>query len=232
MLRAGAPNVLTKLSPKTLYTSVKYPYNHFIKAVAKSIDTKRMIPSHVIDAPCGNGYTSIELGKIFPDLCIEGVDIENHFLNTKQNNVSFLAKDIHQYIDNQPIISFMCIINSLYLLPNPIELLQKIFSKLEKNGQLVLIIPNIESQNFKRFQDISPSINTFLPSKNDFDSLLQQLGFEIVANYPIVFTPFYGRWDTKILFFMRHQYLHFLEKRNEKKQNRIGSYWVLVLQKN
>jgi trans-aconitate methyltransferase len=210
---------------------MKYPYNQFIEAVAKVIEKQKTGLTQVVDAPCGNGYTTIELGKRFPEIDFLGVDIENHFLDTKQKNINFINSDIHQFIDNQEVISFFCMINSLYLLPNPIELLSKIFSTLEKNGTFLLIVPNIESPNFKYFNTRNPSVNTFIPEIKVLENELKSIGFQIIETYPIVFTPFYGRWDTKFLFFIRDQYLHWLENRNSKKENRIGSYWVLELRK-
>lgn len=213
---------------------MQFPHNQFISAISDIINQRfeqqSMLPQ-LIDAPCGNGYTTIALAQKYPNTHFVGVDIANHFLKTNLSNTSFLSQDIHQYIDSQDNIAFICVINSLYLLPNPTELLRKIYHKLEHNGTLVLIVPNIESPNFKTFQSNNPDVNTFLPTQSELESCFLDIGFQVKSTKSLVFTPFYGRWDTKILYFMRHKYLNWLEQRNAQKQGRVCAYYLYELVK-
>ncbi len=92
-----------------------------------------------------------------------------------------------------------------------------------------MIIPNKDGENFKRFQKISPSTNTFIVSKQEMIKICETLDFEIFETKDLVFTPFFNRIDTKLLFFIRHYYLTFLEKFNQNKANKTPSYFMFIL---
>jgi trans-aconitate methyltransferase len=135
---------------------MKYPQSLFTKKI------KRLLPEgtkSIIDAPCGSGLTTYELSRFFPAAKVTGVDISKKdisFANKKytSSNLNYLEKDIHSFIDETEKIEVFCLINSLFLLPEPERLLRKISQKLNEKGQLFLILPNPESINFKRYQKI------------------------------------------------------------------------------
>ena len=209
---------------------MKFPQDQFVAAIVASIKNNNLpMPKLLVDAACGNGYTTLKLASYFSNTKFIGVDILSDFLQKNTKNVSFLQKDVHEFFENESELDNICLINALFLLPEPILLLQKIKDKLSTNGIFYLIIPNIEGKNFKRFQKISPETNTFIVSKKEMTQICEKLSFEICETKELVFTPFFNRIDTKFLFFIRHYYLTFLEFFNQKKNNQTPSYFLFVL---
>jgi SAM-dependent methyltransferase len=208
---------------------MKFPQDIFVKKLSSVLETQSF--TELIDAPCGDGYVTQHLAQKFFPTKVKGADWHSHSSWKTSENVFFEQVEIHQFVDDQQDIQIFCLVNSLFLLPEPELLLEKIYLKLCKNGQLLLIVPNVESKNFQNFQSIEPQINVFTPTLNDLTALLQKIGFEIVTIEPIVFTHFFGRWDTKILFFIKHRYLSMLEFFNERKTDKTNAYFLYQLRK-
>lgn len=208
---------------------MRYPQSLFTTKL------KEHIPDNIasiIDAPCGNGQTTYELAQYFPHTDFLGLDIseENISFATKKytqlSNIKFEKSDIHQFVEGRDTFDCFCMINSLFLLPQPKELLQKIKTKLSKEGKLLLILPNPNSLNFKRYQRIAPDVNTFILAKENYSDFFNNLGFEILACEGIARVPFYGRWDTKLLYPIRNPYLFWLERRSKSEDY---GYYLIVL---
>ncbi len=208
---------------------MKFPQDIFIAKLVAMIEKQSV--SELIDAPCGDGYVTRHLAQRFPMLRVKGSDWHKHSSWETTKNLSFEPIEIHQFVDNQQDISFFCLVNSLFLLPQPELLLERIYLKLNDNGRLILIVPNVESKNFQNFQKIEPTVNTFTPTLEYLISSLRHIGFELEEIQPLVFTHFFGRWDTKFLFFIKHRYLAFLEIFNKKKTHKIASYFLIHLRK-
>lgn len=132
----------------------------------------------------------------------------------QQKNLNFECEDIHDLVKKVEEFEIFCLINSLFLLPRPKELLRKISGKLTRNGQLLLLIPNTESENFRRYQKMEPKVNSFILHPANYFDFFEECGLKIISIEGIVKVPFFGRWDTKFLYPFRDKYLFWLEKQN------------------
>ena len=196
--------------------TTKYPQSLFAEKLAERIskDTKQ-----IIDAPCGDGLTTSILAGHFPTAQVLGADISEKSVKSAckkyaATNLNFKEEGIHKLIENIEKVEVFCLINSLFLLPNPKKLLKKISRKLTKNGRLFLILPNPESTNFKRYQQLFPEINTFILEQNNYAAFFKNMSLQILHCEGIVRVPIYGRWDTKLLYPVRDRYLFHLESRS------------------
>jgi len=192
---------------------MKYPQSLFTKKIKELISTK---VGKIIDAPCGSGETTYELAQYFPNAKLLGADIsEKNIKNAKKNystaNLTFQQIEIHELIEETEKIEVFCLINSLFLLPQPEDLLKKISQKMNEKARLFLILPNPVSTNFKRFQKIAPEVNTFILERKDYDNFFKRVGLKINSCEGIVRVPIYGRRDTKLLYTIRDRYLFWLE---------------------
>jgi SAM-dependent methyltransferase len=209
---------------------MRYPQSLFTEKI------KNCIPNgikSIIDAPCGNGETTYELAQYFSNTQWKGIDISKENISrAKKNyslpNLTFEKADIHKFVENSEKFEVFCLINSLFLLPNPKELIQKIANKLIPNGQLIIILPNSESTNFKRYQSLFPKVNNFILKRMEYKTFFENLGLIILSCDGIVRVPIYGRWDTKVLFPIRDRYLFHLESRSKSED---FGYYLLVLNK-
>lgn len=209
---------------------MKYPQSLFTKKI------KELLPvdvNTIIDAPCGNGSTTNELAQYFPYTLLIGVDINKENIAAAKRNYSsskviFQQADIHDFVEKSETFKVFCLINSLFLLPKPKKLLQKITSKFTQNGQLILILPNPESTNFKHYQSLFPEVNSFILQRIEYETFFKNLGLTILSCEGIARVPFYGRWDTKLLYPIRDRYLFWLEKRSKSKDY---AYFLIALKK-
>lgn len=206
---------------------MKYPQSLFTQRITKKIlnNNKNII----IDAPCGSGQTSYELAISFPNATVIGSDISTKNIksaqkNYQQNNLKFHCQDIHSFVDGIEEFEVFCLINSLFLLPEPEDLLKKISTKLTDTGQLFLIIPNPESSNFKRYQEIFPDVNSFILERENYDSFFRKMGFKMFFCEGIARVPIFGRKDTKLLYPIRDTYLFWLEKHSKSED--YGYYLI------
>ena len=205
---------------------IKYPQSLFIRKITARIAADSKL---IIDAPCGTGQTSYELANHFTKNTVIGADISQKNIETAKKkfntpNLSFQQKDIHSFVEEAVHFEVFCLINSLFLLPQPQLLLQKIKKKLRPEGKLLLILPNPESTNFKRYQKLFPEVNTFILEQKAYKDFFAELGFKITHCEGIARVPIYGRFDTKLFFPVRDSYLFFLEKRSKSKD--YGYYLV------
>lgn len=193
---------------------MKYPQSLFTKKIAERI---RPVVEFIIDAPCGSGKTSHELAISFPNATVIGSDISSENIKAadrkyKKSNLKFQCQNIHSFVESIDEFEVFCLINSLFLLPEPENLLKKISTKLTDTGQLFLIIPNPESSNFKRYQKIFPDVNSFILQRKNYDSFFRELGFKVIFCEGIARIPIFGRKDTKLLYPIKDMYLFYLEK--------------------
>lgn len=207
----------------------KYPQSLF----AQTIATRLTNPKTIIDAPCGSGITTHILAQNFPAAKVIGADLSKKNIAVARRkfpaeNLEFRVEDIHKLVAETEKIDVFCLINSLFLLPEPAKLLRNISQKLTDSGRLFLILPNPASTNFNRYQRIFPEVNTFILDPKDYVDFFVKTGFEITHCEGIARVPIYGRRDTKILFPIRDRYLFWLESRS--KSNDFG-YFMLELKK-
>ena len=209
---------------------MKYPQSLFTKKIAERIKPET---ETIIDAPCGNGQTARELATYFPKASILGLDISEKDIKLAQErfqltNLNFQCQDIHSFVENTEEFEIFCLINSLFLLPEPEGLLRKISLKLKLDGQLFLVLPNPQSSNFRRYQKIFPKVNTFILERKDYEAFFEEMGLKMLSCDGIARIPFYGRRDTKVLYPIRDSYLFWLEKRSKSEDY---GYFLIVLSK-
>lgn len=196
---------------------MQYPQTIFVRAILKQLPAS---VNRIIDAPCGDGRTALALSAGRPAARVIGADISSALIDRarKQNtaeNVDFVQADIHKFVHKLSEIEVFCLINSLFLLPEPAELLRKISGKLTAAGRLYLILPNPASSNFRRYQKIFPEVNTFILAGKNYEEFFARCDLQMTFCEGLARVPFYGRWDTKLLYPVRDRYLFWLESKSK-----------------
>ena len=69
-------------------------------------------------------------------------------------------------------------------------------------------------------------MNNFILEREDYNNFFKEVNLHIISCEGIVRVPFYGRWDTKLLYPIRDRYLFWLENRS---QSENYGYYLLVL---
>ncbi len=205
---------------------MKYPQSLFASKINARISPETR---YIIDAPCGRGETTFSIALGFPKAKVVGVDIDKSVIKSalkhySRPNLEFFQRDIYTLISQQETVDVFCLINSLFLLPEPKALLRKISEKLELSGRLLLVLPNPQSQNFKRFQKLSPEVNGFILERHEYEDFFKSADLKVLACEAVAKIPTYGRWDTKVLYFIRDRYLFWLEDRSNSRD--YGYYLV------
>jgi 2-polyprenyl-3-methyl-5-hydroxy-6-metoxy-1,4-benzoquinol methylase len=171
-----------------------YPQHIFFKFIEPYIS--RNGSGLIVDAPCGSGYITYKVAGLRPGKVL-GVDLAEEAIQAarqsyQRNNLEYAKKDIHDLLqDCGPVESYL-LINSIFQLPRPAEILQKIYRKLEDTGRLFVVIPNIRSANFKSFQKLEPHQNTLILDKEQAISYFRQEGFKMEKMEGVAFTRKYG----------------------------------------
>ncbi|MBI4947153.1 MAG: methyltransferase domain-containing protein [Bacteroidetes bacterium] len=205
----------------------------FAKRIANECNKNRDKKILLIDAPCGNGETAYYLAKK-TNAIVKAYDISEGSIsfaktNYQVSNLSFYKKDIHGVVEENDSIDVFCIINSLFLLPHPEDLLVKLRSKLKNDGELYIIVPNISGQNFKRFQIINSSVNSFLLRPEEFNSYFLKLGYKVLFFKPIAYTSWFARKDAMLLRSGSGVYLNSISFFKEKLNIGHGNYFLIKL---
>lgn len=207
---------------------MKYPQSLFIQSILTRIPVG---VQQIIDAPCGRGYTSSELASYFEGVAVTGVDISQEYISFAEknfitSNLTFQQNDIQNLVEEADVFDVFCLINSLFLLPNPQNILKGISEKLKSHSRLFLVIPNAESANFSRYQKMFPKVNTFILKEKQYDDFFTSVGLQIIHKEGIARIPFFGRWDIKFLYPIRDRYLLWLEKHSKSEDY---GYFLLEL---
>src|ERR1051326_3701074 len=192
-----------------------YPQNIFARSILYELKRKDGI--HVIiDAPCGNGETSFHLSKI-KNAKVFAYDISETSINNAKNhfaakNLFFESCDILNVFEKIQQCDVFCLINSFFLLPKQELILSSIHKILNKDGLLMMILPNIVAKNYVHFlkHETNKTVNNFLLGKKDFTSYFNKNGFQVKKEKGIIYTHYYGRKDTQWLSVFSHFYLTFL----------------------
>lgn len=136
--------------------------------------------ARLLDVGCGSGWFVYELCNLGFKHAI-GIDpaLEKEiFFN---NGAKLFKKTIFEINEQFDFIFFH---HSFEHLENPVEVLQKVFSLLSKNGMCLIRIPNIDSWSFRFFKEhwsgIHAPYHLFLPSKKGMEILTKQANLEIV----------------------------------------------------
>lgn len=210
-----------------------YPQNIFGESIISSLKKRGVFPELIIDAPCGNGETSFHLSKM-ENVKVQAYDLDRDSIaaaraNFGQNNIQFEEKDIHSLVAELNEISVFCMINSLFLLPDQRGLLKNIASKLTQNGLLFVIIPNINSENYKEFIRHNPDVNSLEFDVKDAQTVFED--FKVSGYRPLAFVKIFNRSDLKYMSLFSHLYLRIASFINGAFGWQKPSYYLLELEK-
>ena len=169
----------------------------------------------------------------FPSSSVTGIDISQEAVghaseNYVRENLLYKAQDIHLFLDKLSSIDAYLLVNSIFLLPQPEQILKKIHDKISTGGKLGVIIPNIESENFRNFQQLEPELNCLLLDRGQAQTFFENAGFKTEAVKGLSFIHLYGNRTLEKLGKLRGLYTYAADRVNHL----IGkkpSYWGFIL---
>ena len=209
-----------------------YPQHQFAKSILRLIDSNTK--SELVDIPCGDGITSWHFARL-NNLTVYGYDIsptsiENAENNFSRNNLFFEIADINEAIPKHASAKYFCIINSLFLLPQPDSILKNVHTSITNDGSLFVIVPNINGPNFKWFQEHNPGINKLLLAESEFKEYFSSCGWSVQKTIPLAYARTYGRKDTAMFSVFAPIYLSILNY-FQGLFNGTPNYFLIVLKK-
>jgi SAM-dependent methyltransferase len=174
---------------------IAYPQSLFSGAILRFVDKEA--DGVMVDAPCGRGATSWCLAKK-SKLKIYGYDIdENSIESAKKNffrdNLSFKQADIFTAIALHTNAKYFCIINSLFLLPEPERILREVKNALSEDGTFFVIVPNTEGPNFLWFEANHKGVNKLILSENELEPYFSSNGWLTERKMPLAYAQSIGR---------------------------------------
>jgi|GEM_PF-6994320 2-polyprenyl-3-methyl-5-hydroxy-6-metoxy-1,4-benzoquinol methylase len=198
----------------------------FIKPDAKGV---------LLDVPCGNGVTSWALSSI-KELNVFGYDISSNAIHIakesfERKNLNFEVSDIRNALSKHPVIDYFCIINSLFLLPEPDSILEDVKGVLKKEGALFVILPNADSRAFKWFQKDNPGVNKLILRESELEEHFSSCGWRMFDKVPIVYARSYKRKDVFFFSILAPVYLGILNRIQTLLKLKEPNYFLLVLRK-
>lgn len=213
-----------------------YPQIIFAKEIEKVMNEFGLDVKTVLDAPCGNGETSYYLSGN-SNLFVTGADIDGNSIkvankNFKSKNLSFVEANIFDLLQEKQIFDTICIINSLFLLPDKEKLFDLVRKNLKSmNSLFFLVIPNIESKNYKLFMQSNPGFKNQEIEKQEMVNILGQNNFTVKVCKEIVYINHYGRMEMKFLSIFYSLYLNLLNTIVSMKRKKKGNYILLACTK-
>jgi 2-polyprenyl-3-methyl-5-hydroxy-6-metoxy-1,4-benzoquinol methylase len=210
-----------------------YPQNVFAEAIIRFIDVKSK--DDLIDVPCGDGITSWQFSRL-NNLIVYGYDIssgciQNAKRNFYKNNLFFEEADIKQAILKHSGVKYFCIINSLFLLPEPDSILNAVHNSIRNNGLLFIIVPNTEGPNFKWFEKHNPGINRLILAESEFQSYFSSNCWNLQKTIPLAYIRTFSRKDLAFLSVFAPLYLSILNYFQTLFKANTSNYFLLVMQK-
>ena len=215
-----------------------YPQREFAEAAAAALRAAQLPDgAEILDLPCGDGTTTFWLAQNFPNCSVTGVDLDAEKIARtqrffRQKNLRFAAADIFDWLRQTPHLDALCLINSLFLLPDTDGLMRLIAEKMDDRSLFVCIIPNTASRNFQNFQRLQPQVNRLQISREEIEPFFARYGLRAVSVQGIVFQHFYGLLWPKLLGPLRHWALRRLHRRNSGRAGTEACYFLIVLRRN
>lgn len=211
-----------------------YPQNVFAKSIKKQISNN--VGIQIVDVPCGNGETSWNFST--NKKCkVYGYDISEDSIRIakqrfKSNNLEFEVSSIFDALNKHSSINYICIINSLFLLPSPEKILDLAISKVKPDGLVFVIVPNTEGKNFKWFnREKESAINSLKLAPYEFNLYFNNDCMRLRKVIPIAYAHNLGRIDTKYFSVFSHIYLTILNKIQTVFKIGLPNYFLLLLEK-
>ena len=186
--------------PLAFLSAYFYPQRVFALSIARDMKTKTVLNKTdriLIDAPCGFGETASLMADKLKCRVI-GYDISENAIKTAQEryasgNARFYCSDIIQAIKGDEKMDVMCIINSLFLITEYDKLLKEIYQRLNDDGIMYVIVPNVHSPNYLFYKKNNPSVNILEFTREQINDFFKGYGFKAGSVEGIVFTSFYNK---------------------------------------
>jgi 2-polyprenyl-3-methyl-5-hydroxy-6-metoxy-1,4-benzoquinol methylase len=209
---------------------LNYPKYLFYKFIKKHIPSTA---EQIVDAPCGVGYITHFLSKSFPNTLFYGIDIDEESIKEAQRdwsgkNITYYQNDIYTFSFTEDYDIFL-LINSLFLLPEPKKLMAKIKENLKPGGSVIVIVPNIHSDNFKSFQRAHPGENTFIKDRNEMILFFKEAGYTVEKTEGLIYVPYVGI-NRKWLWIFKGSYPFVFDKVYKWLSSK-PSYWGFIIKK-
>jgi len=177
----------------------KWPFSLFFSAskVASALKYGKLLPKDggkALDVGVGHGGFLKALGKFKKSARLVGNDIHKSVLLPEGIDFyqgSFLETDFKD--ESFDLITLFHVFEHL---PHPSEVLSKLSSLLEKQGHLVISIPNVKSKQFQKHQanwfHLDPPRHIHLIPSAQLIDLCRPLGLELVQTYSssLFYNPF------------------------------------------
>ena len=178
----------------------------------------------IVDFPSGNGKISYALSKKFPECEFHCYDLDSSeiaYQNTylKSKNITSQVRNITHTLKES--FDIFLLINSLFLI-NDIE---SVFRNLKKAKFSIIIIPNVKTCRFQRFQNSNIGANKHLFTVDQLKKVLHQNGFKLIQSKGIVSCDV-DRWGRLAKFLKYFPWIDILCKRNSKQHQ----YFLLVFE--
>jgi SAM-dependent methyltransferase len=220
-----------------LLAPYQYPQIVFSKAILDALGKAGVRSGKILDCPCGNGEVSYHLSCL-PDTHVKGVDIDAASIitatrNFKKGNLEFNTGDIFEELSRPVSYDAICVVNSLFLLPDHEKLFSLLRSRLRNNtSRLLIITPNTEGDNFKNFQLKNPSINKSILNKTELKTKATENGFTMTEALEIAYITHYNRKELKYFSVFSPFYLLMLNYFKNLSKRRHGNYILYSFTKN
>lgn len=212
-----------------------YPQTVFAQSINNQITSTNQ--GVLLDVPCGNGETTWHLAQHSLNLTVHGYDLDAASIarattNFNATNLSYEVSAAQAALAQHNQVYYTCIINSIFLLPQPEQLLSTAYSKLITGGKLFVIIPNTVGRNYQYFEQSGQAhINSLVIHHTEITNWFATIGLTVSNITPIAYTHHYNRTDTKFMSVLGHYYLNMLNKIQTALKIGTPNYFLITIHK-
>lgn len=205
-----------------------YPHYYWARAIRNVLREHRH-PGKVtlIDAPCGEGIISYWIMRSFPDCGLELVDRDEQVLVNAKKIVpagQIIRSDL-RCLDNRRGDDIWLLINSLFLLPNP----EEIVNRMHPRASLIVgIFPDLEHPNYRCFARNNPEFqNPHAMSPLETSEFFERCGYHLTQQISLTSIPYHCIRIPRLNGLLRRLFLP-LEPFFSKTR---GAYWLGVFER-
>lgn len=212
----------------------QYPQVIFAREICKALEKQQQ--AVILDCPCGNGEVSYHLSRL-PGAVVKGVDrdekpVKRATENFSRKNLIFETADIFSILSEDKLYDVICVVNSLFLLPDHDKLFGLLYARLRnKSAKLIIITPNPESDNFKNFQGLDPSVNKTILNPVQVKTKAEQMCFTMNGVKEIAYASYYGRKELRFFSVLAPFYLLMLDFFKSLTKHKQGNYLMYCFAK-